>query len=144
MNASTSYRPRRLWLPLGVSIGLHGLLFLGLSLLPSREPLRAEVFYPAGGFVMLDDEPAAGPTRLPSAAYAVAEIGSDEIIGRVSEAPVVSPISGGHKDGIPRQEVSAEAEGSGNRKHRSFNQDQARITGSGCFQGQKRFAVSSM
>jgi hypothetical protein len=96
MSASTPYRPRRVWLPLGVSFGLHALLFLGLSLVPSREPLAAEVFYPVGGFVMLDDEPTGGPARGNRSSDSVAEIGSTELsepnFGRVQASPVVSPI----------------------------------------------------
>ncbi len=117
MNTTPSYRPRRLWLPLSLSFGLHGLLLLGLSLVPSREPLCAEVFAPAGGFVMLDDEPAAGPTRSARATEQIAEIGSDEFdkhdFGSVSESPVLTPIpegpnSTGHGGG-----VSGETPGTG-------------------------------
>jgi hypothetical protein len=100
------------WLPIAVSIGLHGLLFLGLALVPSREPLRAEIVYPAGGFVMLDDEPPAGPAREHRATDSVAEI-SDAVFGSVSELPVISPIPDRPNDADHGGGVSGGATGPG-------------------------------
>jgi hypothetical protein len=113
MSTSTSYRPRRVWLPIAVSIALHGLLFLGLAMVPSREPLRAEIVYPAGGFVMLDDEPPASRPRERQATESVAEIGRDEVFGSVSELPVMTSIPDRPNDGAHGGGASGAATGTG-------------------------------